>query len=65
MTPKQASKRLKELYPGKGRNKITEAQWAEIERCEDIVYSSRPKQELGYFPPCFNGRTVASVEAEI
>lgn len=62
MTREQAKARLNELHDGRAdRSTITDAEWAEIDRCEDVLAEGTRGQKMGYFPPCFDGRTVAEI----
>lgn len=56
MTREQAKARLAELHDNRPRrDQITDAEWDEIDACEDALASGKRAQDMGYFPPCLMG----------
>lgn len=54
MTRDQAKARLSQLHDRRARRDlITEAEWDEIDICEDFLAATAAKRRPGYYPACF------------
>lgn len=54
MTRKEAKRILYKLHDGRAdRSHITEAEWDQIDACEDFLARTVDRPKLGVYPACF------------